>query len=135
MLETEVPMTLVINCADIEYPVELQHRLCDVLSHQLGMNVEFQHFNRYELDVKDYLSFDLMFLQDYGKFVNSFPTKFVGEGAFINTRIVAKPYIEEGLGFNPERYGEVIASTEKGMDIYCDFNFLKSEITLDSKEE
>lgn len=135
MLETEVPMKLTINCSDVDYPIELQHYLCDVLSHQLDIQVDFQQINRYEMDAKDYLSYDLLFLYDYGKFVNSFPTRFVGEGDFINTKIVAKPYIEAKLGFKPDRYDEVIASTERGMDIYCDFNFLKSEITLNGKEE
>jgi hypothetical protein len=135
MLETETPMTLFINCADIDYPIELQRRLQSVLSHQLDIKVEFQQIGRYESDVKDYLNYDLLFLYEYGKFVNTFPTRFVGEGDFINTKIVAKPYIEKQLGYKPDRYDEVIASTERGMDIYCDFNFLKSEITLNSKEE
>lgn len=135
MLDVETDMYLMINCADIDYPEELKKHLCAVLSHQLDINVEFQQIKRYEMDVKDYLSYDLLFLYDYGKFVNTFPTKFVGEGAFINTKVVAKPYVEEGLKINPNRYEEVIASTEKGMDIYCDFNFLKSQITLNSKEE
>ena len=135
MLDTEVPMKLVINCADIEYPEELKKHLCAVIHHQLDIDVEFQSIPRYEMEFTDYKQFDLLFLYDYGKFVNAFPTKIVGEGELVNTRVVALPYIESGLGFSPDRYDEVLKSTERGMDIYCDFCFLKSEITLNSKKE
>ena len=76
-----------------------------------------------------------MFLYDYGQFVQRFPNEFVGEGKFSDIRIIAQPYIDESLGHKPEDYEFVLKSTEKGMDIYCDFSFLRSNIIKDSNEE
>jgi hypothetical protein len=134
MLSEELKMTLVINCSDIEYPLELQNHLCNVISHMLDINVEFQSIPRYRDDVKIYEKYDFMVLYDYGLFVNSHPKSFVGDGNFVNTRIVAIPYVDPKLGHKPDTYDEVLQSTERGLDIYCDFRFLRSEITLASNK-
>ena len=130
MLEKVPEMKLVINVSDVDYPIELQNELINTISRLMGISVEVQQMERYIADVKEYLSYDIMFLYDYGKFVNTFPTQFVGEGRFTDTRIIAMPYIQPGLGHKPEDYEYVLTSTEKGMDIYCDFSFLRSNITL-----
>lgn len=135
MLDHDVKMFLTINVSDIEYPIELRKHLEETLSKQLNMNVSVQQMERYSDDLSEYLKYDLMFLYDYGQFVNTYPGAFVGEGKFADTRIVAQPYIEEGLGHKAEDYEYVLKSTEKGMDIYCDFSFLRSNITTDRKEE
>ena len=136
LLDKVPEMKLVINISDVDYPIELQQELVKTIERLMRISVEIQQMERYTADVKEYLGYDLMFLYDYGKFVNTFPTQFVGEGRFTDTRIIAMPYIQAGLGHNPEDYEYVLASTEKGMDIYCDFSFLRSNITLnkDTKE-
>ena len=134
-LESAPRMNLVINVSDIEYPVELKQHLEQMLSKQLDINVEVHQLQRYTAELAEYLQYDFMMLYDYGQFVNTFPAAFVGEGKFTDIRIVAQPYIEEGLGHKPEDYEFVLTSTEKGMDIYCDFSFLRSNITQDRKEE
>ena len=135
LLDHEPPMTVVINVSDVQYPDELKHYLSEVLSKQWNVNVEVQQLTRYSGELSEYLEYQLMFLYDYGLFVNTFPSAFVGEGKFSDTRIIAQPYIDMSLKHKPEDYEYVLTSTEKGMDIYCDFSFLRSNITLDSKEE
>lgn len=133
--ESSPRMTVVINVSDVEYPIELRKHIEETLSKQWDVRVEVQQMPRYSGDLKEYLQYDLMLLYDYGKFVNTFPSAFVGEGKFSDIRILAQPYIEDGLGHKPEDYEFVLMSTEKGMDIYCDFSFLRSNITKDRKEE
>lgn len=135
MMDTAPKMTIVINVADVNYPIELKAYLEQTLSKQWDVNVVVQQMNRYTDDLSEYLKYDCMLLYDYGLFVNTFPSAFVGEGKFTDTKIVAQPYIEDGLGHKPEDYDFVLKSTEKGMDIYCDFFFLRSYITKDRKEE
>lgn len=133
--DNKIPITLTISVADIDYPIELQKHLSDTLMKQLGISVNIQQQNRYEGSVKEYLGYDILLLYDYGVFINTFPSAFVGEGKFSDTRIFAQPYIDESLGHKEDNYEVVLLSTEKGMDIYCDFAFLKSMIVLDSKKE
>lgn len=135
VLEHDAKMFLTINVSDVEYPIELRKHLEETLSKQLEMNVAVQQVERYSEQVSEYLKYDLMFLYDYGQFVNTFPNQFVGEGKFSDIRVVAQPYIDLSLGHKPEDYEFVLKSTEKGMDIYCDFSFLRSNIITDRNKE
>ena len=135
LLDSPPPITVVLNVSDVKYPTELVQYLSQTFSRQWDVRVEVQQLTRYVGDVSEYLEYQLMFLYDYGLFVNTFSSAFVGEGKFSNTRIIAQPYIDMSLGHKPEDYEYVLTSTEKGMDIYCDFSFLRSNITLDSDKE
>ena len=135
MSDSDKKITLIINVSDVDYPIELRKHLEDTLSNQLEINVIIEQKDRYSEPASEYLKYDIMFLYDYGQFVQRFPKEFVGDGKFSDIRIIAQPYIEEGLGHKPEDYEFVLKSTEKGMDIYCDFSFLRSNIVKDSKEE
>ena len=134
-LDVAPRMTVVINVADVDYPIELRQYIETTLSEQWDINVEVQQLPRYEGELSEYLQYDLLMLYDYGQFVNTFPSAFVGEGKFSDIRIIAQPYIEEGLGHKEDDYEYVLTSTEKGMDIYCDFSFLRSNIVKDRKDE
>ena len=135
MLDNPQKIHLTINVSDVQYPIELKQFLEQSLGHQLNLDVEVQQLQRYTADAAEYLEYQMLFIYDYGRFVNTFPNAFVGEGKFSDTRIIAQPYIEEGLGHQPEDYEDILASTEKGMDIYCDFVFLRSDILLDKTEK
>lgn len=135
ILEQDQKIKLFINVSDVVYPIELQKYLIQSLEQQLGIEVEIIQQERYTADVQEYLSYEMLFLYDYGKFINTFPAAFVGEGKFSDTRIIAMPYIEEGLGHKPEDYEHILDSTERGLDVYCDFVFLRSQILTDKTEK
>ena len=135
IMEEVQKIHLVINVADVHYPVELQKYLIQALEQQLDITVEIIEQSRYTASLDEYLSYQILFLYDYGRFINTFPSAFVGEGKFFDTRLIAMPYIEEGLGHKPDDYENVLSSTERGLDIYCDFAFLRSTIVLDKTEK
>ncbi len=130
LTDDNIPMTLTINIADVQYPVILQKKLKQVLHKILQIDIEIISMPRYTDDPLNYLQYQLMFLYDYGQFVNQLAKPFVNDGKFIDTKIIAQPYIQSDLGHKPDDYEHVLNSTEKGLDIYCDFSFLRSNITL-----
>ena len=121
---------LVINCADVDYPKPLQDKLTTTIGMQLGIQVTFEQRPRYTMPDDEYLSYDLLMLWDMAAFVHQHATAFVGNGKFENKKILAQPVIEDARLAKAENPEEMLEFTERNLDVYCDFRYLRSELWI-----
>ena len=112
----------------MKYPEILQKKLCDTISRNLDIRVEFISNKRYTLPVSEYLNYQLLMLYDYGEFIRSCAVPFISNGSFVETKIVAQPYIEDEILEKTEDPEDLLNVTEKSIDIYCDFNYLRASV-------
>ena len=121
---------LVVNCSDVDYPKILQDKLCSTLAKQLDVVPRFTKTPRYSLSDNEYLGYDLLLLYDYGEFVKQHASSLIGTGKYADTRIVAQPYIEDEILPKTEDPENLLEYTEKSIDVYCEFFYLRSTILL-----
>lgn len=128
------PLRLTVNVADVEYPDVLKRTFIATIKKLYpDIVVEFTDNERYKENSEFYKNHSVIMLYDYGAFLSeSSPvfSDFTNEGSFLNNRIIAHPYIDTKLGHDPDKYAEILASTEIGLDMYCDFCFVPSLIDI-----
>ena len=129
------PVTLTINCADVKYPEPLQKILVTTLERNLDIKVDFLSVARYSLASNEYRNFDLLMLYDCGEFIRQHATSFISNGDFVETKIVAQPYVEDAILKNTDNPEYLLSVTEKNIDIYCDFSYLRALIVRDKLTE
>lgn len=126
------PVHLMINIDNFDYPEQLLQVLKSTIYRSCkNIKITINNAKRYTEPVDFYLKYDVLFLADYGAFIKEgtlLSNAFVGDGKFIDTKIVAHPYIDMSLNHKEEDYDYILASTEAGMDVFCDFCFLPSTI-------
>lgn len=130
--DSNPPIHVTININNFAYPPPLLRALKATITQSCkNVKISFNNSKRYSEPVEFYLKHDVLFLADYGEFVKEgtlLSNAFVSEGKFVDTKIVAHPYIDMSLNHNVDDYDYILASTEAGMDIFCDFCFLPSRI-------
>ena len=128
------PIHIQVNVNNKLYPVELLNEFRAVVTeHFRGMTVTFTMEKPYNCPLSDYLSKQLLYIyniEDFVKQGSATATAFVAEGSFFNKKIISFPYINKTLIKDPADYDFALKSTRAQLDVYCDFQYVRSTIPI-----
>ena len=126
-----------VNCCDMIYPNVLKEFFIMELRGKCPrVQVHFLNAQRYELSPDFYRQHDAFIVHDWVQFV-------LGESKrsseFFKFKYDAKifvthPYKEESKQIPEEIIDSAFSSTEVGMNMFCDFKFINSLVTIEKKE-
>ena len=131
-------LQVVINCADMEYPIQLFDRLVRSLQQFHGkISFKLSHYPRYQGPLDFYLQFDMFFMYDHEAFLNreEMLDKFTTKDCFMSKIIYTLPLINESLKIDESERVKALASTHSILNLYCDFFYMHGGIDLVRKKE
>jgi len=127
------PITLVVNCADFKYPIQL----FDIWATEMkrvhtALEIKFTTFPRYTAGVDFYKDFDMFFVYDQEKFFNT--DKLAATLSDIKKRvfkiIFSPPFISEKRNFTENEYGQSLLATKAALNLAFDFYYMPTGIAL-----
>ena len=132
------PLTVVMNCADIDYPIELFDQLARTLNSVHG-NVQFKlsHKARYEEDAEFYNQFNMFFMYDHEAFLNQekLLDAYTTRDKFMNKIIYTLPIVNSSLNIDESEYAKALASTQSMLNLFCDFFYMRGGIALPNQKK
>ena len=124
------PLNIVVNCADISYPIQL----FDMFAKQIevsypGATVKLAYFPRYKGTDDFYLDFDMFFLYDHETFFgSSFITRLINSPKYKTRVIYTTPYVNKKMGLDPSEYMKGLESTGSALNLFFDFYYMPTGI-------
>jgi len=134
--EKRKPLTIVVNCHDIEYPIELFDRFVKNINTVFkGIVFKISNYKRYNGDVEFYNDFDMFFLYDYEAFVNNLKIldSLTTRDRFCDKIIYTLPLINDSLHIDPSEYPKALTSASAILGIFCDFFYMQGGILIPDK--
>ena len=127
------PLTVVVNCADMEYPIELFDQFVKTLCSVHGkVNFKLSHKSRYEEDADFYNQFNMFFMYDHEAFLNNevLLDSFTTRDTFMSKIVYTLPIVNSDLGIHESEYAKALASTNAMLNLFCDFFYMRGEIEI-----
>lgn len=126
-------ITVVINCADMKYPI----RMFDMWATEMKMlhpfiDIKLVGYPRYEAPLDFYSEFDMFFIYDHEKFFNTdgLANAIAPMQNKIFKTVYSPPYINDSLNLDPSEYPKALASSKALMNLIVDFFYMPTGIKL-----
>lgn len=126
-------ITIVVNCADVKYPI----RLFDLWATQMKdlhpfVDIKLVGYPRYTSDLEFYQDFDMFFIYDHETFFNTDGlANALAPGQKRVFKIVySPPYINDVLKLDPSEYPKALASSRSLLNLLVDFYYMPNGIHL-----
>ena len=122
-----VGLQIQINVENTLYPTELLSELSLNFKKKFpGITVVFSHDKNYNAELLEYTKKNLLLIYNLEAWLKNEDVAkgFVAEGLFFDKDIISFPYVNPSLIKDIEQYDTALDSTQKQIDIYCDFQYL-----------
>lgn len=127
--DEDIPIHIVINTRYPNYPDKLLFQVKRAFEEQLKAQVVITKDTNY-MNSSYYESFDVLLLDRYSYFIKQHATPFIEEGKYLPKYIFARPYIEDDIVRTPDEEMTILADTEQGLNICCEFAYIRPRIIL-----
>jgi hypothetical protein len=126
-------ITIVINCADLKYPI----RLFDLWVNEMKVihpfiDIKLVGYPRYKADISFYKDFDMFFIYDHETFFNTegLAAALAPGQKKVFKIIYSPPYINDSLGLDTSEYPKALSSSKVLLNLFTDFYYMPNGIRL-----
>jgi hypothetical protein len=134
-INPDLPLSVTVNCQEIEYPKDLQEVFIQQLKGGLqNLEVTFTHHKRYEESPAYYLGFDLFFLYDYAAYLRDerLAESFTSRYTYMDKIMYVLPLVDEETKLDKSEYMKALRSTKNHLDLFTDFYYMTGGIPIDT---
>ena len=132
------PLTVVVNCSDIQYPMNAFEPFAQIVDTAYpGVTMKLANYLRYEAGVEFYKSFNMLFLYDHEKFFQAkdLADTLMNDETFKTRTIYTRPYINPKMGLDPSEYAKALTSTATTLNLFFDFFYMPCTVPERKQED
>ena len=128
-----------VNVNNKLYPNELLKEFKAVLQERFtDITVNFTKEKPYTCPLSDYTEKQLLYIYNIEEFLkqdSATAKAFVADGKFFDKKIISFPYVNRSVIKNPEDDYLALRSTRAQLDVYCDFQYVRSTIPINKPKQ